>query len=158
MATEGLANQVFGFVEVGRPAPRSSHGRNVIDHLGFSGDPHDKRLPPIFAVWALINDSLAELLGASADPVAAGYHLQQLATAGPDTALPLALALASQREQLSASDPAIVGALLRVLHTLMLRETVPRRWEDWIPPSSSRSKRRCQSKRPIDSCYCICWR
>jgi hypothetical protein len=69
----------------------------------------------------LINDSLAELLGASADPVAAGYHLQQLAAAGPDTALPLALAMADQREQLSESDAAIVGALLRVLHTLMLR-------------------------------------
>ena len=69
----------------------------------------------------MIDDLLSELLGESADPVQAGYHLQRLVQAGPEYAAPLGIAIAAQHRQLERSDPAIVGGLLRVLHTLMLR-------------------------------------
>ena len=47
--------------------------------------------------------------------------MRQLVEAGPDTAPTLASEIAGQAETLHASDPAIVGGLLRVLHTLVLR-------------------------------------
>ena len=68
----------------------------------------------------MIEETLSTLLGQSADPVAAGYQLRQLVEAGPESALPLATKIAQQNQTLQESDPAILGGLLRVLHTLML--------------------------------------
>ena len=64
---------------------------------------------------------LSSLLGDQADPVAAGYHLKQLAQGGVEHGLALLMQLSEQRETIAHSDPAIVGGLLHVLHTLLLR-------------------------------------
>lgn len=69
----------------------------------------------------MITETLPELLGEAVDPVQAGYHLQRLVQTGPESALALATEIAAEHRQLERSDPAVVGGLLRVLHTLMLR-------------------------------------
>ncbi|WP_146520495.1 HEAT repeat domain-containing protein [Stieleria varia] len=61
-------------------------------------------------------ESLSHLLGADADPVAAGYHLRQLAEGPPDTGIVLLAQLAAADSILEQSDPAILGAILRVMH------------------------------------------
>ena len=69
----------------------------------------------------MIQHDLSPLLGDSADPVAAGFHLRKLAEGGPEHGLALLAQLATDLETISSSDPAIVGGLLRVLHTLLLK-------------------------------------
>ncbi len=69
----------------------------------------------------LIEQNLTPLLGESADPVAAGYHLRQLAEGGPQQAVPLLAALAADPDAIAKSDPAIMGGLMHVLHTLFLK-------------------------------------
>ena len=69
----------------------------------------------------LTRPDLSPLLGPSADPVAAGYHLRQLAkTAGPQNGLATLAEMLQHSEQLSGSDPAIIGGLLSVAHTQLL--------------------------------------
>ena len=66
--------------------------------------------------------TLAALLGPSADPVKAGYHLRELAE-GPAESGPLILAhLNDNQDLVSQSDPAILGGLMRVIHTLVLHD------------------------------------
>ena len=103
------------------PWPCTIQSRKLSESHSDRDAGNNNRSSNHFKITTLINESLSELLGESADPIAAGYHLQQLAQAGPESALLLAVSMASQSEQLAQSDPAIVGALLRVLHTLMLR-------------------------------------
>lgn len=69
----------------------------------------------------MFEEILESLLGRDADPVAAGWRLRELSEAAPEDGLPLVLELAQSTTSLAASDPAIVGGLLRVLHTLLLR-------------------------------------
>ena len=74
------------------------------------------------------------LLGAGADPVAAGVTLRAIAV-GPSEALPLMLShLGASQSALRQSDPAILGGLLRALHAVavqapataeLLRQTPP---------------------------------
>lgn len=64
---------------------------------------------------------IASLLGPDADPAAAGITLRRVGAAAPASAGALLDALIAERDQLPQSDPAIVGALLRGLHTLFLR-------------------------------------
>ena len=71
----------------------------------------------------MIQHDLTPLLGDSADPVAAGYHLRQLAEGGPEHGLALLSQLAGQQQEVAHSDPAIVGGILSVLHTLLLSST-----------------------------------
>ena len=69
-----------------------------------------------------IQQSLHPLLGADADPVAAGYRLQELASGDGASAGSILAHLAGTPELLAQSDPAIVGALLRVIHTLLIQD------------------------------------
>ena len=66
-----------------------------------------------------IQQTLSPLLGPGADPVAAGYGLRELAAGDGASALSILSQLSNSGEQLAGSDPAIVGALLRVVHTLL---------------------------------------
>ena len=68
----------------------------------------------------MFEETLPLLLGATADPVAAGWRLRELAEAAVDQGPQLLQELASDPQGLSTSDPAIVGALLRVLHSSLL--------------------------------------
>lgn len=72
-------------------------------------------------ISTLIQHDLSALLGDQADPVAAGYHLKQLAQGGVQHGLALLTQLAEQGDVVSKSDPAIMGGILHVLHTLMLK-------------------------------------
>jgi len=69
----------------------------------------------------VFEEKLEPLLGPSADPVAAGWQLRQLAESVDGQGIVLVEELASQSDLLSASDPAILGGVLRVLHTTVLR-------------------------------------
>lgn len=69
----------------------------------------------------MFEEKLEPLLGPSADPVAAGWQLRQLAESVDGQGTVLVEELASQSDLLSASDPAILGGVLRVLHTTVLR-------------------------------------
>lgn len=62
-------------------------------------------------------ESLSHLLGRDADPVAAGYHLRQLSEGPPNTGIVLLAQISREPETLAQSDPAILGALLRVIHS-----------------------------------------
>ena len=64
---------------------------------------------------------LQSLLGPTADPVTAGYRLRELAEGPPETGLVIVGYLDDSRESVSQSDPAILGGLLRVIHTQLLR-------------------------------------
>jgi len=63
---------------------------------------------------------LGQLLGPSADPVAAGYQLRQLAAGNAESGPQILVYLHTQSSLVSQSDPAILGGLLRVIHTLVL--------------------------------------
>ena len=69
---------------------------------------------------SLFEDTLPLLLGETADPVAAGWRLRDLSRAAVDHGPQLMEELAGHRQQLSTSDPAILGALLRVVHSSLL--------------------------------------
>tara|TARA_R110002049_G_scaffold4601_5_gene32400 strand:+ start:564839 stop:566380 length:1542 start_codon:yes stop_codon:yes gene_type:complete len=65
---------------------------------------------------------LDALLGPEADPVTAGYRLRELAE-GPSESGPAIIARLHQNQGVvGRSDPAILGGLLRVIHTLVLRD------------------------------------
>lgn len=67
-----------------------------------------------------IEQTLSPLLGSEADPVAAGYHLRELASGDGPSAVVILTQMASQPDDVRASDAAIIGALLRVVHTLLI--------------------------------------
>lgn len=69
-----------------------------------------------------IQETLSPLLGRDADPVSAAYRLREIASGDTATAVTVLNHLALQPETLSQSDPAIVGALLGVVHTLLLQD------------------------------------
>ncbi|MGI9470007.1 MAG: HEAT repeat domain-containing protein [Rubripirellula sp.] len=69
----------------------------------------------------MFEENLTALLGPSADPVAAGWQLRQLAEASQGKAKQLVEEVATQADQLGPSDPAILGGLLRVIHTGVLQ-------------------------------------
>ena len=71
----------------------------------------------------LSSDSLSTLLGASADPVSAGFRLRELVEGDLDQGPQLLAELAQRREQLAESDAAILGGLIRVIHTLLMRSS-----------------------------------
>ena len=60
----------------------------------------------------LIEETLDALLGESADPVAAGYHLRELVQTKPEEAAGVFTAVAEKEASIRVSDPAIVGGLL----------------------------------------------
>ena len=75
----------------------------------------------------MFEENLTPLLGEEADPVAAGWRLRELAEASAEHSLQLFAEFAEQSFQFEQSDPAILGGLLRVLHTSLLqagRETI----------------------------------
>ncbi len=65
------------------------------------------------------SESVAALLGASADPVAAGWNLRELAQKA--RAGELIAELEASRQSIGDSDPAILGGLLRCVHTLCVQ-------------------------------------
>lgn len=69
----------------------------------------------------MIDEHLTALLGESSDPVAAGYHLRELVQTKSEEALGVFEAVAEREAIVRASDPAIVGGLLRVLHIMALK-------------------------------------
>ena len=69
----------------------------------------------------LPEDVLDSLLGANVDPVAAGLVLRQIGAAEPTEGLRLLAQLSDRSDELGASDPAILGGLLRGIHLLTLR-------------------------------------
>ncbi len=76
----------------------------------------------------MFDETLTPLLGEAADPVAAGWQLRQLAEASSGHGGQLLTEIADQSALLEKSDPAILGGLLRVLHTSLLQggpETIP---------------------------------
>lgn len=68
-------------------------------------------------VTLAIKDKLAALLGPEVDPVEAGMKLRELSELGPDGAVAVLAQLSLAEETLEASDPAIVGTMLRIIHT-----------------------------------------
>ncbi len=64
---------------------------------------------------------LSELLGPSADPVAAGLTLRRLGGSSPEFGIDALEAIFEQRAALASSDPAILGGLLLGVHSLLLR-------------------------------------
>ena len=69
----------------------------------------------------MFEEKLEPLLGSSADPVAAGWQLRQLAESVEGQGALLVEELAGQSDLISASDPAILGGILRVVHTVILQ-------------------------------------
>lgn len=65
---------------------------------------------------------LTALLGPSADPVTAGYRLRELAEGPADSGASLLEYLHDNQEIVAESDPAILAALIRVIHTLVLND------------------------------------
>lgn len=72
-------------------------------------------------VIAVFEDALDLLLGGEADPVSAGWRLREVAEASTDHATTLLVEVADRAGIVTASDPAIVGGLLRVIHTSLLQ-------------------------------------
>lgn len=64
---------------------------------------------------------IAPLLGPEADPAEAGLLLRQLGAAPPDQAPDWLNQLTQQIDQMPQSDPAIVAALLRAIHSALLK-------------------------------------
>lgn len=73
------------------------------------------------ACYQVFDENLTELLGESADPVAAGWRLRELAELAAENSSQLVQQVAKRSAPLSISDPAIVGGLLRVIHTTLLQ-------------------------------------
>mgnify|MGYP007004905838 CR=1 FL=1 len=69
----------------------------------------------------MFEEKLEPLLGSSADPVAAGWQLRQLAESVEGQGALLVEEIAGQSDLVSASDPAILGGILRVVHTVVLQ-------------------------------------
>ncbi len=69
----------------------------------------------------VFEESFDQLLGDQADPVAAGWRLRELSDAALDHGVTLVSALAARRDELATSDPAIIGGILRVVHTTMMQ-------------------------------------
>jgi len=67
-------------------------------------------------------DILESLLGPDIDPVAAGLALRQIGAAAPSVGLDLLAAIADRDDELAASDPAVIGGLIRGIHVLVLRD------------------------------------
>ncbi len=67
------------------------------------------------------NETLIALLGPSADPVAAGWRLRELAENESYDGADLILELSEQEDLVRRSDPAILGGLLHVIHSLVMR-------------------------------------
>ena len=63
---------------------------------------------------------LEALLSSDADPVAAGWQLRELSEAAIDKGNELLAELAKQSESIAEADPAVVGAILRVVHHVTL--------------------------------------
>ncbi len=66
-------------------------------------------------------ETLHLLLGSSADPVAAGWRLRELAENSVGRGAELLSEVSRQSDLLAESDPAILGGLLRVLHTTLVQ-------------------------------------
>lgn len=69
----------------------------------------------------MFQDNLSTLLGGAADPVAAGWQLRKLAEDSQDHAATLVEEVAQSSQLIAESDPAIVGALLHVIHATLLK-------------------------------------
>lgn len=72
---------------------------------------------------------ISPLLGDKADPVSAGVTLRDLAEDSSAHAVALLEALAAARDEVAASDPAILGGLLRLIHMKALKaadESLPK--------------------------------
>ncbi len=69
----------------------------------------------------MFEEPLEQLLGDQADPVAAGWRLRELSESAVDYGPTLVAELADQAVMVGTSDPAIVGAMLRILHTVLLQ-------------------------------------
>lgn len=67
--------------------------------------------------------SLTSLLGPSADPVEAGVTIREISENESSDGVRLIAELAEHTAVLSQSDPAIVGGLMRLIHTLVLRQS-----------------------------------
>lgn len=67
-------------------------------------------------------DILDSLLGPNVDPVAAGLSLREIGTADPSYGLLLLAELSRRADEVRASDPAVIGGLLRGIHMLALRD------------------------------------
>ncbi len=70
----------------------------------------------------LPDDALDSLLGNAIDPVAAGLVLRQVGAAEPKQWRRLVAELVERSNELPDSDPAIIGALLRGIHILALKD------------------------------------
>ncbi len=68
----------------------------------------------------MFEETLTPLIGETADPVAAGWQLRNLAQAAAGQGPTLLEELADQGKHFATSDPAILGGLLRVLHSSLL--------------------------------------
>ncbi len=68
-----------------------------------------------------IQDTLDSLLGQSVDPVAAAWQLRQLAEGIAACGNEPLVEFARRADAIAESDPAIVGGLLRVIHTHMVQ-------------------------------------
>ncbi|TWU41209.1 hypothetical protein Q31b_26480 [Novipirellula aureliae] len=67
------------------------------------------------------NDTLGSLLGPEADPVAAGWRLREIAESNQHDGAGLIAELLQQPGIVGRSDPAILGGLLHLIHTLLMR-------------------------------------
>ncbi|MCD0460620.1 HEAT repeat domain-containing protein [Roseiconus lacunae] len=64
-----------------------------------------------------LETTLAALVGPESDPVAAGYRLKEVADGDSAVVIEVLRYLAEHHEPLSQSDPAIIGTLLRIVHS-----------------------------------------
>ncbi len=74
---------------------------------------------------SISTEALQSLLGPSADPVAAGWRLRELAESSVGQGESLLRELVRHSETLPGSDPAILGGLLRVVHTTLAQVSPP---------------------------------
>ena len=73
-------------------------------------------------VTLLFNDTLEALLKSTVDPMTAGLQLRDLAERSGGRSIELLDQLNAHRAELSNTDPAIVGTILRILHASLLHE------------------------------------
>ncbi|GAA4463155.1 HEAT repeat domain-containing protein [Novipirellula rosea] len=77
------------------------------------------------------NETLIALLGPSADPVAAGWRLRELAENDSYQGADLITQLSEQEDLVRRSDPAILGGLLHVVHGRVIRAAAESRGESF---------------------------